>query len=77
MYRYFIIILQILITCVSSVFARTAAVWYASDEIYVTAMHYIEAEREAGSTICLPNSPLETGYVKTFVMLRNLSEMAV
>ena len=69
MYRYFIIILQILITCVSSVFARTAAVWYASDEIYATAMHYIEAEREAGSTICLPNSPLETGKVDVLYVI--------
>ena len=63
MYRYFVIILQILIICVPSVFARTAAVWYASDEMYMTAMHYIEAERAAGSTICLPDSPLKTGRV--------------
>ena len=69
MYRYFIIILQILIVCVPSVFARTAAVWYASDEMYVTANHYIEAERAAGSTICLPTSPLETGKVDVLYVI--------
>ena len=62
--------MQILITCVSSVFARTAAVWYASDEMYVTAMHYIEAERAAGSTICLTDSPLETGKVDVLLYLQ-------
>lgn len=69
MYRYLVIILQILIVCVSSVFARTAAVWYASDEMYMTARHYIEAERAAGSTICLPDSPLETGKVDVLYVI--------
>lgn len=69
MYRYLIITLQILIICVPSVFARTAAVWYASDEMYVTAMHYIEAERAAGSTICLSDSPLETGKVDVLYVI--------
>ena len=61
--------MQILIICVPSVFARTAAVWYASDEMYMTAKHYIETEREAGSTICLPNSPLETGKVDVLYVI--------
>ena len=68
-YRYIIIILQLLIICVPSVFARTVAVWYASDEMYVTAIHYIEAELEAGSTICLTDSPLETGKVDVLYVI--------
>ena len=61
--------MQILIICVPSVFARTAAVWYASDEMYMTARHYIEAERAAGSTICLPDFPLETGKVDVLYVI--------
>lgn len=32
-------------------------------------MHYIEAERAAGSTICLPDSPLETGKVDVLYVI--------
>lgn len=33
-------------------------------------MHYIEAERAAGSTICLTDSPLETGKVDVLLYLQ-------
>ena len=37
--------------------------------MYMTAGHYIEAERAAGSTICLPGSPLEPGKVDVLYVI--------
>ena len=60
MYKRIAIIFQTVIIFLLPINARTAAVWWGTDDMYVTARHYIETESELGAEMILPESPLET-----------------